>query len=104
MIELAADETKKMLPYHTQRAGELAQKVVFVKLRAALVLVKHGKLELLDLLEVIVHLKFHAKHWIQVIYGGLRSSQLTAHTNRGHVNSGRAVQLSRQHNRSNLAN
>lgn len=66
----------KVLPYHSQCAGELAQKVVFVKLGAALVLIKHGKLEFLDLLKVVIHLEFHTKYWIQVVHGRLRSSQL----------------------------
>lgn len=65
-----------VLPYHSQCAGEFAQKVVFVKLGAAFVLIKHGKLELLDLLKVVIHLEFYTKYWIQIVHGSLCSSQL----------------------------
>lgn len=66
----------KVLPYHSQCAGEFTQKVVFVKLGAAFVLIKHGKLELLDLLKVVIHLEFYTKYWIQIVHGSLCSSQL----------------------------
>lgn len=72
-----------MLLYHSQRAGELAQKVVFVKLGAAFVLIKHGKLQLLNLFKVVIYLEFHTKYWIQVVHSSLCSSQLKLDTNRG---------------------
>lgn len=49
---------------------------MFVKLGAALVLVKQGKLELLHLLEVIVHLEFYPKHRVQVVHSSLRPTKL----------------------------
>ena len=49
---------------------------MLIQLAAALVLIKQGKLELLNLLKMVVHLKFHPKHWIQVIYRSLCSTNL----------------------------
>lgn len=49
---------------------------MLIQLAAALVLIKQGKLELLDLLKMVVHLKLHPKHWIQVIHCSLCSTNL----------------------------
>lgn len=62
--------------HHSESTGKFAQEVVFVKLGAALVLIKHGELELLHLLEVIVHLEFHPKHRVQVVHSSLRPTKL----------------------------
>lgn len=40
--------------HHAQAAGELAQEIMLVELRAGLVLVEQGELELLHLLKVVV--------------------------------------------------
>jgi len=49
---------------------------MFVELCGALVLIKQGKPKLLNLLEVIVHMKLHSKHWVQVVYGCFGASKL----------------------------
>lgn len=40
---------------------------MFVELRGTLVFIEHGKAKLLDLLKVVVHLKFNSKHWVQIV-------------------------------------
>lgn len=68
--------------YHSERADEFSQEVVLVELRGALVLIKHGETKLLDLLEVIIHLKLHPEHRVQVVHGCFSASQLTGEEER----------------------
>ena len=49
---------------------------MFVELRGTLVFIEHSKAKLLDLLKVVVHLKFHSKHWIQVVHSCLSAAKL----------------------------
>ena len=49
---------------------------MFVELCGTLVFIKHGKAKLLDLLKVVVHLKLHSKHWIQVVHSCFSAAQL----------------------------
>lgn len=49
---------------------------MFVELRGALVFIKHGEAKLLDLLKVVVHLKLHSKHWIQVVHSCFSAAEL----------------------------
>lgn len=53
--------------HHPQRAGEISQEVMLIQLVAAFVLIEHGKLKLLDLLKVIIHLELYSKHGVQVV-------------------------------------
>lgn len=66
----------EIIPYHSQRTNEFSQEVVFVELCGTLVFIKHGKAKFLDLLKVVVHLKLHSKHWIQVVYSSFSATQL----------------------------
>ena len=47
-----------------------------MELLAALVLVKHGELQLLDFLEVVVHLELDPEDGVQVVNRRLRPSHL----------------------------
>ena len=49
---------------------------MLVELAAALVLIKHGEFQLLDLLEVVVHLELDPEDGVQVINRRLRPSHL----------------------------
>lgn len=49
---------------------------MFVELCGTLVLIEHGKAKLLDLFEVVVHLKLHSKHRVQVVHSCFSTSQL----------------------------
>lgn len=62
--------------HRAQRAGELAQKVVLIQLRARLVLVKQGKLELLHFFKVVVNDKLLGKSWVEVVHSCLCPVQL----------------------------
>lgn len=64
------------MQYHSKGTDELSQKVVLIQLAAALVLIKHGKLQLLDLLKMVVHLELHSKHGVQIVHRCLCSAQL----------------------------
>lgn len=62
--------------YHSQSTNEFSQEVVLVELRGTLVLVKHGEAKLLDLFKVVVHLKLHPKHWVEIVHCSFSASQL----------------------------
>lgn len=49
---------------------------MLVELRGTLVLVEHGKAKLLYLLKVVVHLKLHPEHRVQIVHGCFSASQL----------------------------
>lgn len=53
---------------------------MFVELRSTLVFIEHGKAKLLDLLEVVVHLKLHSKHWVQVVHSCFSAAKLKGRT------------------------
>lgn len=59
---------------------------MFEELRGALVFVEHGEAELLDLLEVVVHLKLHSEHGIQVVHSGFGASQLNDRRHKEEMN------------------
>lgn len=65
-----------MIPYHPQCTNELSQEIVLVKLRGTLVFIEHGKTKLLDLFEVVVHLKLHSEHGVQVVHGCFGAAEL----------------------------
>lgn len=59
--------TWRGLAHRAQAAGELAQEIMLVELRAGLVLVEQGELELLHLLKVVVKDKFLGECRIEVV-------------------------------------
>lgn len=49
---------------------------MFIELCGTLVFIEHGKAKLLDLLKVVVHLKLHAKHWVQIVHSCFSPAKL----------------------------
>ena len=49
---------------------------MFVELCGTLVLIENGKAKLLDLLKVVVHLKLHSKHGVQVVHSCFSAAEL----------------------------
>lgn len=67
---------KIITQYHSKCTYELSEEVMLIKLCGTLVFIKHGEAKLLDLFKVIVHMKLHAKHWVQVVHCGFSAPQL----------------------------
>lgn len=53
--------------HRAQAAGELAQEIMLLKLRAGLVLVKQGKLELLHLLKMVLKDELLGESGVEVV-------------------------------------
>lgn len=49
---------------------------MFVELCGTLVFIEHGKAKLLDLLEMVVHVKLYPKHWVQVVHCCFSATEL----------------------------
>lgn len=62
--------------HRAQCAAELAQEIVLIQLRARLILVEQGKLELLHLFKVVVNDELLGKSWVEVVHGCLCPVQL----------------------------
>lgn len=74
------DQRGEIIPYHSQCTNEFSQEVMLVELRGTLVFIEHGKAKLLDLLKVVVHLKLHSKHWVQVVHSCFSAAELQPKT------------------------
>ena len=67
---------REIVSYHSQCTNEFSQEVMFIELCGTLVLIEQGKAKLLDLLKVVVHLKLHPEHWVQVVHSCLSAAEL----------------------------
>lgn len=76
-----AGEQQAAETHRAQCARELAKEVMLIQLRARLVLVKQGKLELLHFFKVVVNNKLLGEGWVEIVHSCLCPVELQRQKN-----------------------